>query len=244
MTGTLADKVAVVTGGTSGIGFATARHFAEQGARVFITGRRQDKLDEAVGAIGPAATGVQGDMSATADVERLYSIVREQAGRVDVVVANAGGAKHGHLGELTEESIDYTIAVTLKSTIFTVQGALPLLLEGASVILIGSSTSLRPTPGMAVYGAAKAAVRNLARSWAHYAKDRKFRVNVLSPGPTDTPGLRRALGDDLDAARATVPLGRTGRPEEVASVAAFLATDASSFVNGAELFVDGGQAQI
>lgn len=240
----MTGKVAVVTGGTSGIGLATARHFAAEGARVFITGRRKERLDDAIAAIGPSATGVQGDMSVLADVETLYATVREQAGHVDVVVANAGDAKNGRLGEITEESIDYTIAVTLKSAIFTVQGALPLLSEGASVILIGSTTSLRPGPSMAVYGAAKAAVRNLARSWAQDAKDRKFRVNVLSPGPTDTPGLKRAVGDNLDALNALIPIGRTGRPEEIATAAAFLATDASSFVNGAELFVDGGQAQI
>ncbi|MET7994372.1 SDR family oxidoreductase [Amycolatopsis sp. NPDC005232] len=244
MTGVLADKVAVVTGGNSGIGLAVARRFAAEGARVFITGRDEEKLEAAVADAGPAVTGVRVDVAVAADLDRLYEVVGEQAGRVDVLVANAGGGLPGTLGDITEESIDYTFGTNVKGVIFTVQKALPLLSAGASIVVTGSTSAIRPSAPLEVYGASKAAVRNLVRSWAQHAAARKFRINVLSPGPTETPGLVGALGPMLPQLVEQVPLGRLGEPDEIASVATFLASDASSFVNGAEWFVDGGQAQI
>ncbi|WP_017537731.1 SDR family NAD(P)-dependent oxidoreductase [Nocardiopsis halophila] len=235
----LADKVAVVTGANSGIGLAIARRFAAQGARVFLAGRRQEPLDAAVAEIGPAAIGVRTDVSVQTDLDDLYSVVREEAGRIDVLVANAGSAVPQRLGEITEEATDATFGTNVKGTVFTVQKALPLLSNGASIVVTGSTSSLRPGPGLEIYGASKAAVR----SWALSAQERKFRVNTLSPGPTETPGLVGAVGPDHQLA-SEVPLGRIGRPEEIASVATFLASDASSFVNGVDWFVDGGQAQV
>lgn len=243
MTEVLAGKVAVVTGAGSGIGLAIARRFAAEGARVFLAGRSQEPLDAAVAEIGPAATGVRADVSVQTDLDDLYSVVREEAGRIDVLVANAGSAVPQRLGEITEEAIDATFGTNVKGTIFTVQKALPLLSDGASIIVTGSTTALRPGPSLEIYGASKAAVRNLVRSWALSARERKFRVNVLSPGPTETPGLIGAAGPDHQLA-SEVPLGRIGHPDEIAAVATFLASDASSFVNGADWFVDGGQAQI
>ncbi|MGW0759708.1 SDR family NAD(P)-dependent oxidoreductase [Streptomyces sp. NPDC002814] len=243
MTEVLAGKVAVVTGANSGIGLAIARRFAAEGARVFLAGRRQEPLDAAVAEIGPAATGVRTDVSVQADLDALYSVVREEAGRIDVLVANAGSAVPQRLGEITEEAIDATFGTNVKGTIFTVQKALPLLSDDASIVVTGSTSTLRPGPGLEIYGASKAAVRNLVRSWALSAQERKFRVNVLSPGPTETPGLVGAVGSDHQLA-SEVPLGRIGRPDEIAAVAAFLASDASSFVNGVDWFVDGGQAQV
>ncbi|MET8486206.1 SDR family NAD(P)-dependent oxidoreductase [Streptomyces tendae] len=244
MTGVLAGKVAVVTGANSGIGLAIAKRFAAEGARVFLAGRRQEPLDAAVAEIGPAATGVRADVSVQADLDDLYSVVREEAGRIDVLVANAGSAVPERLGEITEEAIDATFGTNVKGTIFTVQKALPLLSDGASIVVTGSTSTLRPGPNLEVYGASKAAVRNLVRSWALSARERKFRVNVLSPGPTETPGLAGAVGPDLHQLSSQVPLGRIGRPDEIAAAATFLASDASSFVNGADWFVDGGQAQV
>ncbi|WHX15613.1 SDR family oxidoreductase [Streptomyces malaysiensis subsp. malaysiensis] len=243
MTEVLAGKVAVVTGASSGIGLAIARRFAAEGARVFLAGRRQGPLDAAVAEIGPAATGVRTDVSVQTDLDDLYSVVREEAGRIDVLVANAGGAVPQRLGDITEEAIDATFGTNVKGTIFTVQKALPLLSDGASIVVTGSTNSLRTEPGLEIYGASKAAVRNLVRSWALSAQERKFRVNVLTPGPTETPGLIGAVGPDHGLA-SQVPLGRIGRPDEIAAVATFLASDASSFVNGADWFVDGGQAQV
>lgn len=243
MTEVLAGKVAVVTGAGSGIGLAIARRFAAEGARVFLAGRRQEPLDAAVAEIGPAATGVRADVSVQADLDELYSVVREEAGRIDVLVANAGSAVPQRLGEITEEAIDATFGTNVKGTIFTVQKALPLLSEGASIIVTGSTNALSPGTSLATYGASKAAVRNLVRSWALSAQERKFRVNVLTPGPTETPGLVGAVGPDHQLA-SQVPLGRIGRPDEIAAVATFLASDASSFVNGADWFVDGGLAQV
>ncbi|MER8156209.1 SDR family oxidoreductase [Streptomyces sp. NPDC094472] len=243
MTEVLAGKVAVVTGAGSGIGLAIARRFAAEGARVFLAGRRQEPLDAAVAEIGPAATGVRTDVSVQRDLDDLYSVVREEAGRIDVLVANAGSAVPQRLGEITEEAIDATFGTNVKGTIFTVQKALPLLSDGASIVVTGSTSSLRPGPSLEIYGASKAAVRNLVRSWALSAQERKFRVNVLSPGPTETPGLVGAVGPDHQLA-SEVPLGRIGRPDEIAAVATFLASDASSFVNGVDWFVDGGQAQV
>ncbi|MDA3628441.1 SDR family oxidoreductase [Saccharopolyspora oryzae] len=243
MTEALAGKVAVVTGANSGIGLAIARRFAAEGARVFLAGRRQEPLDAAVAEIGPAATGVRTDVSVQTDLDDLYSVVREEAGRIDVLVANAGSAVPQRLGEITEEAIDATFGTNVKGTIFTVQKALPLLSDGASIVVTGSTNALRPGPSLEIYGASKAAVRNLVRSWALSAQERKFRVNVLSPGPTETPGLVGAVGPNHQLA-SEVPLGRIGRPDEIAAVATFLASDASSFVNGVDWFVDGGQAQV
>lgn len=243
MTEVLAGKVAVVTGANSGIGLAIARRFAAEGARVFLAGRRQEPLDAAVAEIGPAAIGVRTDVSVQTDLDDLYSVVREEAGRIDVLVANAGSAVPQRLGEITEEATDATFGTNVKGTIFTVQKALPLLSDGASIVVTGSTSALRPGPGLEIYGASKAAVRNLVRSWALSAQERKFRVNVLSPGPTETPGLVGAVGPDHQLA-SEVPLGRIGRPDEIAAVATFLASDASSFVNGVDWFVDGGQAQV
>src|SRR4051812_48261152 len=243
MTEALAGKVAVVTGANSGIGLAIARRFAEEGARVFLTGRRQEPLDAAVAEIGPAATGVRADVSVQADLDELYSVVREEAGRIDVLVANAGSGVPQRLGEITEEAIDATFGTNVKGTIFTVQKALPLLSDGASIVVTGSTNALSPGTSLATYGASKAAVRNLVRSWALSAQEQKFRVNVLTPGPTETPGLVGAVGPDHQLA-SQVPLGRIGSPDEIAAVATFLASDASSFVNGADWFVDGGLAQV
>ena len=242
--GKLDGKVAVVTGGTSGIGLATAQRFAAEGADVFITGRRKPELDTAVKAIGPRATGVQGDVSNLADLDRLYAVVKEQKGRVDVLFANAGGGELAPLGAITEEHFDRTFDSNVKGLLFTVQKALPLLPEGASIILNASITASKATPAFSVYSATKAAVRSFARSFTVDLKDRKIRVNALSPGPIDTPGLS-GLGHGLKAGLvAAVPMGRLGSPDEIAKAAVFLASDDSSYVTGIELFVDGGMAQI
>jgi NAD(P)-dependent dehydrogenase (short-subunit alcohol dehydrogenase family) len=247
----LAGKVAVVTGGTTGIGLASAKRFAEEGARVFITGRRQVELDKAVAAIGGNASGIQADSAKMADLNRLYSQVKADAGRIDILFANAGGGSNLPLGSITEEQYDDTFGRNVKGVLFTVQKALPLLVDGASVILTGSTASIVAMPAFSVYGASKAALRSLARHWTLDLKERRIRVNVLSPGPTKTPGLLDLAGDDraaqqgmLDQMASELPLGRVADPEEIASAALFLASDDSSFVTGAELFVDGGQAQV
>jgi NAD(P)-dependent dehydrogenase (short-subunit alcohol dehydrogenase family) len=242
--GKLDGKVAVVTGGTSGIGLASANRLDGEGAHVFITGRRQAELDAAVKAIGPRATGVQGDVANLADLDRLYAVVKEQKGRVDVLFANAGGGEFAPLGAITEEHFDKTFNNNVKGLLFTVQKALPLLPEGASIILNASITSSKGTPAFSVYSATKAAVRSFARSFTVDLKDRKIRVNAISPGPIDTPGLD-GLGDDLKKGlAAAVPMGRLGSPDEIAKAVVFLASDDSSYVTGIELFVDGGMAQI
>jgi NAD(P)-dependent dehydrogenase (short-subunit alcohol dehydrogenase family) len=247
----LAGKVAVVTGGTTGIGLASAKRFAAEGARVFITGRRQVELDKAVVAIGGNASGIQADSAKMADLNRLYSQVKADAGRIDILFANAGGGSNLPLGSITEEQYDDTFGRNVKGVLFTVQKALPLLVDGASVILTGSTASIVAMPAFSVYGASKAALRSLARHWTLDLKERRIRVNVLSPGPTKTPGLLDLAGDDraaqrgmLDQMASELPLGRVADPEEIASAALFLASDDSSFVTGAELFVDGGQAQV
>jgi NAD(P)-dependent dehydrogenase (short-subunit alcohol dehydrogenase family) len=247
----LAGKVAVVTGGTTGIGLASAKRFAAEGARVFITGRRQAELDKAVVAIGGNASGIQADSAKMADLNRLYSQVKADAGRIDILFANAGGGSNLPLGSITEEQYDDTFGRNVKGVLFTVQKALPLLVDGASVILTGSTASIVAMPAFSVYGASKAALRSLARHWTLDLKERRIRVNVLSPGPTKTPGLLDLAGDDraaqqgmLDQMASELPLGRVADPEEIASAALFLASDDSSFVTGAELFVDGGQAQV
>ncbi|MTD53053.1 SDR family oxidoreductase [Amycolatopsis pithecellobii] len=220
-----------------------------EGAYVFITGRRQAELDAAVRELGPNGEGIRTDSSDLADLDALYRTIQQRKARIDVLVANAGGGVAGPLAEVTEEAFDKTFDTNVKGVLFTVQNALPLLTEDASVILTGSTTSLRPGPGLGVYSATKAAIRNLARSWIIELGASGVRVNVLSPGPTNTPGLlglapagqEQAL---LDAQAAEVPLDRVADPAEIANAAIFLATDQSSFVNGVEFFVDGGQAQI
>ncbi|MFB8776483.1 SDR family NAD(P)-dependent oxidoreductase [Streptomyces broussonetiae] len=244
MSGVLNEKVAVVTGGSSGIGLAIAHRFAQEGARIFITGRNTDRLEAAVKEIGTAATGIRADVADLSDMDALYAQVREQAGRIDVLVANAGVAADAMLGAHTEENVDLTLAVNVKGPLFTVQKALPLLTEGASVVVIGSSNSARPGQGLEVYSASKAAVRNLVQNWSHQSRERKFRVNVLSPGPTRTPGLMGAAGPVIDQVVDAVHLGRLADPEEIASAALFLASDAASFITGTELFADGGHSHV
>ena len=246
----LAYKVAVITGANSGIGLAAARRFAAEGARVFATGRRQAELDAAVREIGHQAIGVRGDVSRLADLDRLYDIVRQQAGRIDILFANAGGGEFAELGAVTEAHYDRTFATNVKGTLFTVQKALPLLRPGASVILTGSTAGVKGIPAFGVYAASKAAIRSFARSWAVDLAPQRIRVNVLSPGSTSTPGwhgLAASPEENAEMQRATAaatPAGRLADPDEIAGAALFLASDESSYVNGAELFVDGGAAQI
>ena len=249
MSSTFQDKTAVVTGGATGIGLAIARRFAAEGAYVFVTGRRQSALDAAVAEIGGKAEAVRADSSSLPDLDMLYQTVRERRGGIDILVANSGGGVRAVLGDITEEQVDAMLATNVKGVIFTVQKALPLLSEKASVILTGSTTSVRVAPGQSVYGATKAAVRGLARGWAVDLTGRAIRVNVLSPGPTRTPGLLGQFTPDrhqaaLDSFAAHVPLGRVAEPDEIAAAAAFLASDDASFVNGIEFFADGGQGQI
>jgi len=239
----LEGKIAVITGGSSGIGFATAKLFVDEGAYVFITGRRQKELDEAVKAIGRNVTGVQGDVAKLADVDRLYEIVKAN-GRIDILFANAGIAEFAALGKITEEHFDKLFNINVKGTLFTVQKALPLLNDGGSIILTGSGGSVKGTPAFGVYGATKAAIRNFVRAWTVELKDRRIRSNVLSPGPTDTPIVDQQPQDAISRIVSTIPMGRMGEPDEIAKAALFLASDDSSFVTGIELFVDGGRAQI
>jgi NAD(P)-dependent dehydrogenase (short-subunit alcohol dehydrogenase family) len=237
-------KVAVITGATAGIGFAAADLFVKEGAHVFITGRRQKALDEAVRAIGKNVTGVQGDAAELSDLDRLYETVRATGRRIDIVFANAGLGEFLPLGRITEEHFDKLFNINVKGTLFTVQKALPLLNEGASIILTGSVASIKGTPAFWVYGATKAAIRNFVRGWTVELKDRRIRSNVLSPGPTDTPLVSRSPADAIARIVSTIPLGRIGQSEEIAKAALFLASDDSSFVTGIELFVDGGRGQI
>ncbi|WP_404476885.1 SDR family NAD(P)-dependent oxidoreductase [Novosphingobium sp. BL-52-GroH] len=250
MTSKFDNKVVVVTGGTSGIGLATAKAFADAGASVFITGRRQENLDAAVKQIGGRVTGVRGDMASLADIDRLYDAVQQKHAQIDVVFANAGGGEMAPLGAITEEHYQSTFDTNVKGVLFTVQKALPLLRDGASVILTSSTTSISGTPAFSVYSATKAAVRNFARNWILDLKDRHIRVNAVSPGLTDTAGLNELFGEGeqaqgtKDYLASLIPAGRIGQPEEIAKAVLFLASDDASFVNGVELFVDGGQAQI
>ncbi|MCK1798320.1 SDR family oxidoreductase [Streptomyces sp. XM4193] len=241
----LADKVAVITGGSTGIGFATARAFRDEGAQVFITGRREAALETAVAELGDGVTGLVCDVAVPSELDALYRTVRERAGRIDVLVANAGIGTAAPLGEVTEELVDSLFATNVKGTIFTFQQALPHLNAGASVVLTGSTAATRPDAGLEVYAASKAAVRSLARGWALSSRAHGFRVNVVSPGGTRTPGLLELLpAEVLKQAEGDVPLGRLAEPEEIAAVTVFLASDAASYVNGAEFFADGGYAQV
>src|SRR5882757_4479289 len=245
MTGTkkLQGKVAVITGGTTGIGLATAKLFVEEGAYVFITGRRQKELDHAIQAIGNNVTGVRGDIAKLSDLDRLYEAVATK-GKIDIVFANAGVAEFAPLGKVTEEHFDKLFGINVKGTLFTVQKALPLLKDGASIILNGSVASVKGTPAFGVYGATKAALRSFVRTWTSDLKDRHIRSNVISPGPTDTPAIDGQPEDAIARIVSTIPMGRMGEPDEIAKAALFLASDDSSFVTGIELFVDGGRGQI
>lgn len=249
MNATLKGKIALVTGGTTGIGLAAAQTLAARGAQVFITGRRQAELDAAVASIGAAATGIRADAAILSDLDAVYAQIARQAGRLDVLFANAGGGDMQPLGSITEEHFDRIFGTNVRGVLFTVQKALPLLSDKASVILTASTTSVQGTAGFSVYSASKAAVRNFARSWALDVKDRGIRINVVSPGPIRTPGLGGLVSEEqrqglFDALASQVPLGRLGEPEEIGTVVAFLASDDSSFINATELFVDGGMAQI
>jgi NAD(P)-dependent dehydrogenase (short-subunit alcohol dehydrogenase family) len=248
--GKLDGKVAVVTGGNSGIGLATAKRFAAEGAKVVITGRRQAELNKAIAEVGHGAIGVQGDVSKLADLDRLYATIKEKHGRVDILFANAGGGKFAPLGAITEEHFDREFNINVKGLLFTVQKALPLFTDGGSIILNASIVSIKGMAAFSVYSATKAAVRSFARTWTVELKDRKIRVNALSPGPIETPGVDGLANsqEELDQIKtglaASVPLGRMGEADEIAKVAVFLASDDSSYVTGIELFVDGGMAQI
>ena len=242
--GKLDGKVAVITAATSGMALATAKLFVAEGAYVFITGRRQDKLDEAVKAIGRNVTAEQGAASNLADLDRLYATVKKEKGKIDVLFASAGRGELAKIGEVTEEHFDQTFDLNVRGTLFTVQKALPLFADGGSIFLNGSIASIKGFPAFGVYAASKAAVRSFARTWLVDLKERKIRVNILSPGTIDTPILDPLGPDAKEFFKSQVPRGEIGRPEEIATVALFLASSDSSFVNGVELFVDGGTAQI
>jgi NAD(P)-dependent dehydrogenase (short-subunit alcohol dehydrogenase family) len=248
--GKLEGKIAVVTGGNSGIGLATAKRFASEGAYVFITGRRQPELDAAVKAIGKNVTAVQSDVSNLADLDRLFNTVKEQKGRVDILFANAGVGELAPLGAISEKHYDFIFDINVKGVLFTVQKALPLMTAGASIILNGSIVSTIGGQAISVYSATKAAIRSFARTWTTDLKGRNIRVNVVSPGPIDTPGLDGLGGDMVPGDELKkkfveqVPMGRIGTPDEIAKAVVFLASDDSSYVAGIELFVDGGTAQV
>jgi NAD(P)-dependent dehydrogenase (short-subunit alcohol dehydrogenase family) len=249
--GKLQSKIALITGGSSGIGLATAEEFVAEGAYVYITGRRQKQLDAAVARIGRNVTGIQGDVANLADLDRLYAQIEKDNGRLDVVFANAGiGNQVAPLGSITEEQFDLTFDINVRGLLFTVQKALPLMQKGGSILLNSSTASVKGVPAVSVYSASKAAVRSLARCWTSDLKGRGIRVNVIAPGYTETP-IFETLDwpkERLEVVKAgitpTIPLGRWGQPEETAKVAVFLASDDSSYVAGIELYVDGGVVSI
>ncbi|MGW3984190.1 SDR family oxidoreductase [Streptomyces mirabilis] len=242
--GKLDGKTAVVTGATSGLALASAKSFADEGAHVFITGRRKETLDEAVATIGHNVTGVQADSASLADLDRLFELVKREKGAIDVLFASAGHAEAAPLGAITEELFDRIFDLNTRGTLFTVQKALPLLTRGASVLLTGSMSSVKGWPGASVYSASKAALRSFARTWLVELKDRDIRVNVLSPGAIDTPAMEANGPEAKQFYEAMIPRGQMGRSSEIATAALFLASGDSSFVNGIELFVDGGVGQI
>jgi NAD(P)-dependent dehydrogenase (short-subunit alcohol dehydrogenase family) len=242
--GKLNGKVAVITGGTEGIGLATAKLFVKEGAYVFITGRRQKELDEAVQAIGRNVTGVQGDVAQLSDLDRLYETVGAVKGRIDIILANAGIGEFAPLGQISEEHFDKLFDINVKGALFTVQKGLPLLNDGGSIILTGSIAGSKGTPAFGVYAATKAALRSFVRTWTSDLKDRRIRSNVVSPGPISTPLVSRQPADVMARIVSTIPMGRIGEADEVAKAALYLASDDSSFVTGTELVVDGGRAQI
>ncbi|RCS21543.1 SDR family NAD(P)-dependent oxidoreductase [Phyllobacterium salinisoli] len=241
----LKGKTAVVTGGGSGIGFGAAKRFIDEGAFVYLFGRRQEPLDAAVAQLGSNAQAVRGSVTDMADLDRLYERVKADCGRLDILFANAGAGALAPLGEITPEHYDHIFDINVKGTIFTVQKALPLMTEGASIILTGSSTGVMGTPAFSIYSATKAAIRNLARSWALDLRGTGIRVNVLSPGPIKTELALEVLGEEgMGTIGATTVLGRMGDASETGGVAAFLASSDSSFMTGGEVFVDGGLAQV
>lgn len=247
----LSGKIALITGGSSGLGFATAMRFIREGAFVFITGRRQAELDAAVEELGSNVAAIRSDISSLADLDRLFEIIKEQKGRLDILFANAGLGEFAPLGQITEAHFDKTFGINVKGTLFTVQKALPLMPDGAAIVVNGSMVSIKGLPAFGVYAATKAALRSFARTWAVDLKDRKIRVNVVSPGTVVTPAYKNELGlndkqiEEFTAqAAAVTPLGRAGTPDEIAKAVVFLASDDSSFITGIELFVDGGAAQI
>jgi NAD(P)-dependent dehydrogenase (short-subunit alcohol dehydrogenase family) len=248
--GKLEGKIALITGGTRGIGLATAQQFVHEGAYVFITGRREPELARAVKAIGSHVTGVQGDVSNLGDLDRLFAHIQREKGTLDIVFANAGVAKYARFGTITEELYDALFAINVKGALFTVQKALPLLPDGASIILNASIVASKGLPANSVYSATKAAVRAFARTWTTDLQERRIRVNAVSPGAIDTPGLSELLASaDVGEQRKkmiakSVPLGRFGTPEEIAKAVVLLASDDSSYITGTELFVDGGFAQV
>ena len=247
--GLLTNKIALVTGGTSGIGLATAQRLAAEGAHVFLTGRSQSTVDAAVDSIGEAATGVRGDVSRPEDLDALFETIKAHGKGLDVLFANAGGGEFATLPEITPEHLASTFETNVYGTVYTVQKALPLLNRGASIVLTGSTAAHNGTPSFSAYAASKAAIRSLGRTWAAELAERGIRVNTVTPGPIETRGLKELApaGQEqalLDQLKADVPLGRLGHPAEIASAVAYLASDMSSFVTGTELFVDGGSEQI
>ena len=244
----LKGKVALVTGGNGGIGLATAKRFVAEGATVFITGRRQNELDSAVREIGAGVVAIQGDIANLADLDRMFATIRERSGRLDILFANAGVGEFVPLGQITEAHFDKIFGINVKGTVFTVQKALPLMRDGGTIVINGSMVSIKGMAAFSVYAATKAALRSFARTWSMDLKGRGIRINVVSPGTVITPGYKN-LGDAqinqiIEGVAATTPLGRVGTTDEIASAVVFLASDESSYMTGADLFVDGGAAQI
>jgi len=247
MPGKLDGKVALITGGSTGIGKATAREFANEGAQVYITGRRKPELDAAAAAIGSGVTAIHGDVTKPKDLDRIYGQISQEKGHVDIVFANAGVADLAPIGSITEEQFDKIFDINVKGAMFTAQKALPLMPDGGTIILTGSEASIKGFAGTSVYSATKAAVRSFARTWTTDLKDRGIRVNVVSPGPIDTPMLKEGFADrpgELEEITSAVASRRLGRPEELAKAVTFLASDDASFMTGDEVFVDGGAGQV
>ena len=248
--GKLEGKIALVTGGNSGIGLATAKQFVKEGAYTFITGRREQELGAAVKQIGKNATAIQGDVSKLSDLDSLFAQIKSDKGRLDILFANAGVAKYGRLGEISEELFDSIFDINVKGVLFTVQKMLPLMPDGASIILNASVVGSKGLSSNSVYSATKAAIRSFARTWTTDLRERRIRVNAISPGTIDTPGLQDLLAsaaagqERIKMIHSSIPLGRFGTPDEIARAVVFLASDDSSYVTGAELFVDGGFAQV
>jgi NAD(P)-dependent dehydrogenase (short-subunit alcohol dehydrogenase family) len=247
MSGKLDGKVALITGGGTGIGLATAREFAREGAEVYITGRRKSELDVAAASIGTAVTAIEGDVTKPADLDRIYAQIGREHGRVDIVFANAAAADLAPFGSITEEHLDKVFGTNVKGLVFTAQKAVPLMPDGGTIILTGSGAAIKGMADTSVYSATKAAVRSFARTWTSDLKDRGIRVNVVSPGPIETPMLTEALTEQPEMEKVLFPegaMGRPGRPEEVAKTVTFLASDDASYITGDEVFVDGGAAQV